>query len=163
MRSTAALIASLLPPGAAEQIRQVTGDRELETINDQLRPAANPELAKIARILPGDTPYQVMRTAGRLGVTDCSDVLAEVANAATGIARPGNRAPPHLRDGHDRSHSIQDAPARLAGSDFPRPPLTPAPGEARLVTPRPPAAVTPDAAGMVRGQAVTRRAAAPGT
>ena len=48
-----------------------------------------------------------MRVAERLGFTDYSDVLAEVANAVTrSPVRPGNRA------------------ARLAASGFPHPPAT---------------------------------------
>jgi hypothetical protein len=72
-----------------------------------MRPVANPELPEIARVLPADAAYQTMRVAERLGFTDYSDVLAEVANAVTqGPVRPGNRA------------------ARLAASDFPHPPAT---------------------------------------
>jgi hypothetical protein len=105
MRSTATVIAGLLPAGSAEAIRQITGNRELATVDEQMRPVANPELPEIARVLPADAAYQIMRVAERLGFTDYSDVLAEVANAVTrGPARPGNRA------------------ARLAASGFPHPP-----------------------------------------
>jgi hypothetical protein len=105
MRSTATVIAGLLPAGTAEAIRQITGNRELATVDDQMRPVANPELPEIARILPADAAYQTMRVAEQLGFTDSSDVLAEVANAVTrGPVRPGNRA------------------ARLAASGFPHPP-----------------------------------------
>ena len=111
MRSTAAVIAGLLPAGSAEAIRQITGNRELATVDEQMRPVANPELPEIARVLPADAAYQTMRVAERLGFTDYSDVLAEVANAVTrNAARPGNRA-------------ARRAP-QLAASSFPHPPAT---------------------------------------
>jgi DNA primase len=107
MRSTAAVIAGLLPAESAEAIRQITGNRELATIDEQMRPIANPELPEIARILPAGAGYQIMCVAERLGFTDYSDVLAEVVNAVTrSPVRPGNRA------------------ARLAASGFPHPPAT---------------------------------------
>jgi hypothetical protein len=40
-------------------------------------------LEGLARALPADTACQITRTAERLGFTDYSDVLAEVANAVT--------------------------------------------------------------------------------
>src|SRR4029077_23468 len=52
MRSTAAVIAGLLPAGSAEAVRQITGSRELATVDEQMRPVANPELPEIARVLP---------------------------------------------------------------------------------------------------------------
>jgi hypothetical protein len=120
MRSTAAVIAGLLPTGSAEAIRQITGNRELATVDEQMRPVANPELPEIARVLPADAAYQTMRVAERLGFTDYSDVLAEVANALTrDAARPGNR------------------PARLAACGFPHPPATIRRGEEHVVS-RPP-------------------------
>jgi hypothetical protein len=85
-----------------------------------MRPVANPELPEIARVLPADAAYQIMRVAERLGFTDYSDVLAEVANAVTrGPVRPGNRA------------------ARLAASDFPHPPATIRHGDEPVIS-RPP-------------------------
>jgi DNA primase len=109
MRSTATVIAGLLPAGTAEAIRQITGNRELATIDEQMRPVANPKLPQIARILPADA--QTMRLAERLGFTDYSDVLAEVANAVTRHAdRPGNRT--------------ADRAPQLAASSFPHPPAT---------------------------------------
>ena len=111
MRSTATVIAGLLPAGSAEAIRQITGNRELATIDEQMRPVANPELPEIARVLPADVAYQTMRVAERLGFTDYSDVLAEVANAVTrDAARPGNRT--------------ADGAPQLAASSFPHPPAT---------------------------------------
>ena len=101
MRSVATVIASLLPPEAAQAIRQITRNKELDTLDEQMRPVANPELPVIARALPADTAYQIARTAERLGFTDYSDVVAEVANAVTRRAgRPkGSRRPArsHLR------------------------------------------------------------------
>ena len=125
MRSTAAVIAGLLPASSAEAIRQITGSRELATVDEQMRPVANPELPEIARILPADAAYQTIRVAERLGFTDYSDVLAEVANAVTrDSARPGNR-------------TARGAP-RLAASSFPHPLTTIRPGDEHAV-PRPPA------------------------
>jgi DNA primase len=109
MRSTAEVIAGLLPARTAEAIRQVTGNRELATVDEQMRPVANPELPKIARVLPADIAYQTTRVAERLGFTDYSDVLAEVANAVTrNAAQPDSRA-------------ARRAP-QLAASSFPNPP-----------------------------------------
>jgi DNA primase len=109
MRSTAAVIAGLLPAGTAEAIRQITGNRELAMVNEQMRPVANSELPEIARVLPADVAYQTMRVAERLGFTDYSDVLAEVANAVTrNTAQAARRA-------------ARRAP-QLAASSFPNPP-----------------------------------------
>jgi len=111
MRNTAALIARLLPPETAGAIRQITRNTQLLMLDERMRPVANPELPEIARMLPADTICQIIRTAERLGFTDYSDVLAEVANAVTrNTARP--RVAPH-------------APApQLAGESFPHPPPT---------------------------------------
>ena len=122
MRSTAALIAGLLPPGTAQAIRQITGNRELATVDEQMRPVANPELPEIARVLPADIAYQITQVAERLGFADYSDVLAEVANAVTRTARTGTR--PAAR------------PAQLAGNSFPHPPVTSWPGEDSATRPR---------------------------
>jgi hypothetical protein len=76
-----------------------------------MRPVANPELPEVARVLPADAAYQIMRVAERLGFTDYSDVLAEVANAVTrDAARPSNRT--------------ADGAPQLAASSFPHPPAT---------------------------------------
>jgi DNA primase len=107
MRSTAALIAGQLP---------------LPTSDDLLRPVASPELTQIARRLPADTAYQIMRTAASLGF-EASDVLAEVISAATQDARFPKAGRRDLRNdlegGYPTTHAT---PARLAGSSFPRPP-----------------------------------------
>jgi len=107
MRSTAAVIARLLPAESAVAIRQITGNRELATIDEQMRPVANPELPRIAHVLPADAAYQTMRVAERLGFTDYSDVLVEVANAVI----------------RDAVRPVSPA-ARLAKSGFPHPPAT---------------------------------------
>jgi len=123
MRSTAALIAGLLPPGSIGQLRQITRDRELQTVDDLLRPVASPELTEIARSLPADTAYQIMRTADRLGF-EASDVLAEVVNAVTRSVCAPKAGRRDLSHNLDRSHpGVYVTPARLAGSSFPRPPL----------------------------------------
>jgi hypothetical protein len=89
-----------------------------------MRPVANPELPEIARVLRADAAYQTMRVAERLGFTDYSDVLAEVANAVTRDAvRPGDRAAhgaPQLAASSfpHRSATIH----RDAGHAAPRPP-----------------------------------------
>ena len=89
MRSVAPVIADLLPLETARAIRQITQNKELITLDEYMRSVTNPELPEIARVLPADTAYQIMRTAERLGFTDYSDVLAEVANAiARKAARP---------------------------------------------------------------------------
>jgi DNA primase len=125
MRTTATVIAGLLPARSAEAIRRITGNHELATVDEQMRPVANPELPEIARILPADAAYQTMRVAERLGITDYSDVLAEVANAVTrDAAQPGSRAP------HRAS--------QLTASGFPHPPTTVCHGDEHVV-PRPPA------------------------
>lgn len=112
-----------LPPGSTGQLRQVTRGRELQTVDDLLRPVACPELTEIARRLPADTAYQIMRTADRLGF-EASDVLAEVVNAVTRTARSPKAGRRDLRNDLDRGHpGVRVTPARLAGSSFPRPPL----------------------------------------
>jgi hypothetical protein len=124
MRSTAAVIAGMLPAESAEAIRQITRNWELATVDEQMRPVANPELPEIARVLPTDAAYQTMRVAERLGFTDYSDVLAEVANAVTrDAARPGN--------------SLAHRAPQLAASSFPHPPATIRHGDEHAV-PRPP-------------------------
>jgi len=123
MRSTAAVIAGLPPAESAEAIREITGNRELATIDEQMRPIANPELPDIARVLPADAACQVMRVAERLGFADYSDVLAEVANAVTRGARPGN--------------GTADRAPQLAASSFPHPPAAIRPDD-QAATSRPP-------------------------
>jgi DNA primase len=119
MRSVAAVIAGQLPAATAAAIRRVTAGRELATLDGDMRPVALPELPEIARMLPTGTACQITRVADRLGITDYSDVLAEVANAVT-------RQP--ARPQHDR------APL-LAGTSFPQSPQT-ACGSAEYATTR---------------------------
>ena len=83
MRSTAALIAGLLP---------------LQTLDDLLRPVTNHDLTQTARGLPADTAYQIVRTADRLGF-EASDVLAEVVNAVSRTARSPKAGRRNLRNG----------------------------------------------------------------
>jgi len=123
MRDVAKLIAHLLPPDTTTQIRQITRDREIGLTDDLLHPVDNPELTEIARLLPADTPYQIMQVADRLGF-DVSEVLAEVANAVT----EDGRDPKGLRriqraDVEDRHPAC--SPAQLTDSSFPKPFLVP--------------------------------------
>ena len=62
-----------------------------------MKPVANPELPEIARALPADSAYQITRTAERLGFTDYSDVLAEVANAVIRQGPPAQKAARMMR------------------------------------------------------------------
>ena len=128
MRSTASLIASLLPDDTASQIRGITAGRELQTTDDLLRPVDNPEIPQIARTLPAETSYQIVRTAGKLGF-DCTDVLAEVANAITRNTRSAGHQSRGLHYDQVRSPiAPQPSAARLASTSFPRPPLAPQAG-----------------------------------
>jgi DNA primase len=111
MRSLASVIADLLPADAASAIRRITGNRELVTLDEYMLPVANPALPQIARALPADAAFQITRTAERLGFTDYSDVLAEVANA---ITKDGSLNP--RGNSHNRSSA-------LVGSGFPCSPL----------------------------------------
>jgi hypothetical protein len=83
MRSVAAVIADLLPAETAEAIRRITGNQELPTADEHMHPIANLPLPQIASELRADAAFQITRTAERLGFTDYSDVLAEVAKAVT--------------------------------------------------------------------------------
>ena len=137
MRSAASLIASLLPDDTASQIRDITAGRELQTTDDLLRPVDNPEIPQIARILPADTSYQIVRAAGKLGF-DCTDMLAEVANATTRNSHSAGHQPDAQSNDQGRSPAApQPSAARLASTSFPRPPLTP---QASPGLPRRPAA-----------------------
>ncbi len=137
MRSAASLIASLLPEGTASQIRDITTGQELQTTDDLLRPIDNPQIPRIARILPADTSYQIMRAAGKLGF-DCTEMLAEVANATTRNIHFAGHQPDAPGNDQGRSPAVpQPSAARLACTSFPRPPLTP---QASPELPRRPAA-----------------------
>lgn len=133
LRDAAALIASLLPSATGEQIRHITGDRELYVLDDLLRPVANPELAMIARALPPGAVCQVVRTAQRLGA-ECSDVTAEIANAVRAAAKTSGR----------RTQAVP-RPARLTSAGFPHSPspgAAPTSAQLRPSGPGPPANLT---------------------
>ena len=87
MRSTATVIAGLLPAGSAEAIRQITGNRELATVDEQMRPVANPELPEIARVLPAEPPVRRRHRHSPCPV-------------ATAAARPRRTAAGHAQHGH---------------------------------------------------------------
>jgi DNA primase len=111
MRSVATVIADLLPANAVEAICQITENKQLVTVDEQMQSVANSELSELARALPADTAYQITRVAERLGFADYSDVLVEVANAVARKAARPKGVP-------------RDAAPRLAGSSFPHPPPT---------------------------------------
>jgi hypothetical protein len=82
MRSVAAVIADLLPAETAEAIRRITGNQELPTADEHMHPIANRRCLRSPASCAA-AAFQITRTAERLGFTDYSDVLAEVANAVT--------------------------------------------------------------------------------
>ena len=125
MHSTASLIAGLLPGQTAARISQLTGGRELVLVDDMLHPVDNPQLPRIARVLPADAAYQVVWVAGTLGF-DVSEVLAEVANAVTRSVRSPKGQRRALRDnpGAPRPDGSPAAPVLASGS-FPCSPLVP--------------------------------------
>jgi DNA primase len=120
MRSGAALIARLLPSETVDQILQVTGRRHEATINDDLRPVANPELPAIARVLPANAACQIVRVADRTE-SDCSEVTAEVANAVRKEAAVPKRPArgPNLDVGRGQGAPARPNPAHLATASFP--------------------------------------------
>jgi hypothetical protein len=126
LRSAASLIASMLPPGTADQVLSVTGGRRLEPVGDDLRPVAHPELPQVARMLPVGAACQVTRVAERLG-TDLSDVTAEVANALATMAsaeRQRLTAPGAPGDAClVQQPSVGASPAHLTTPGFPMAPL----------------------------------------
>jgi hypothetical protein len=131
------LIAGLLPPDTATQVRQLTAGRDLVTLDDMLRAVENPELPRIARILPTDFACQVVRTACTLDFA-VSDVLAEVVNTANRSARSPKGARRGLRGDTRAAQSDRSSPApEFARASFPRPPIatrtdvTPAPSASR--------------------------------
>jgi hypothetical protein len=92
-----------------QTIRRITGNQELVTVDEQMRSVANPELPQIASALPADAAFQITRTAERLGFTDYSAVLAEVANAVM------------RKTGSPKGNSSNATPV-LVKASFPRPP-----------------------------------------
>jgi DNA primase len=124
MQSAASLIAGLLPTEIASHVHEFTEGRDLAMIDDMLRPVENPPLLQIARIMPADIAFQVVRVASTLGF-DVSDVVAEVANANRRASSPkGQRRV--LRDVSRaaRPDCNKSAPA-IASASFPRPPIAP--------------------------------------
>ncbi len=132
MRDAATLIASLMPSDSTAQIRQVTGDQEISMTDDLLHPVDNPQLTEIARLLPADTPYQIMRVADKLGF-EASEVLAEVANAVLQNVRSPKAKSRVLHDDADHTPSTR-SPPELAASSFPDPPLGPQYGDRHIPT-----------------------------
>jgi DNA primase catalytic core len=121
MRSAAALIASLLPSGTADQILQATGGRRLATLDADLHPVANPEMPAIARMLPASAACQIVRVATRTG-SDCSEVTAEVANAVNKEAPVPKRAAARghrINIGRRQRAPTDPNPVRLATVGFP--------------------------------------------
>jgi DNA primase len=126
MHSAASLIAGLLPDDTAAQVRQLTEGRDLVMLDDMLNPVENPHLPRIARILPADAAFQVVRAACTLDF-DVSDVTAEVANAVNRSARSPKGQRRALRDDPVAALPDHSPPASgLASTSFPRPPLAPA-------------------------------------
>jgi DNA primase len=123
MISAASLIAGLLPGDTAAQIREFTEGRDLVMLDDMLRPVENPELLRIARILPADSAFQAVRVASMLGF-DVSDVVAEVANAASRRARSPKGQRRALRD-DSRAARLGRSPSApgIASTSFPQPPI----------------------------------------
>lgn len=120
MRSAAALIASLLPSDSGDQILQVTGGRHLATLNDNLRPIADPGLPAIARMLPANAACQIIRVANRTE-SECSEVTAEVANALSKEAAVPKRAAAcsqQINIGQGQAVPNDPNPARLATVGF---------------------------------------------
>jgi hypothetical protein len=125
MLSVASLIAGLLPPDTAAQVRQLTDGRDLVMFDDTLRPVENPQLLQIARILPTDTAFQLVRAACALGF-DVSDVTAEVANAVNRTARSPKGGRRAQRDDPRAGQTDQRPPAPgLAKTSFPHSPFAP--------------------------------------
>jgi DNA primase len=115
LRSAASLIASTLPAQTATAILATTGGRQLRTLDDTLHPVANRELIAIASILPSGPVSQVVRAAQRLD-TECSDVIAAVANTLASTATVRARSP--ARQPAARADPPTPAPG-LSGPSFP--------------------------------------------
>lgn len=116
MLSAASLVAELLPSDIARQIHFITGNCELHTMDELLHPVHVPELSQIARILPGDTAYQVMRIADKLGF-DCCEILTEMANAITRL--PNGPGFTRRSDLGSARPDVYPTAARLARTSFP--------------------------------------------
>jgi DNA primase len=110
MVRAAGLIAGLLPAGTAQQIR---------------RTAAVHAPTEIARVMPAESAYLVVRTASKLDF-DCCDVLAHVADAA-------NHGPRFPKAPARVPGTVPDpsAAASLAAAGFPHRPRAAAPSHTR--------------------------------
>lgn len=120
MRSAAAIRADLLPPGAAERVKEATGGTVLATVDEEMQPVIPPQVPAIVQALPADTTIQVMGLADRLEFP-AIDVVIEVANA---VARQSG--PPAV----PRRSAVG-----LAAGSFPARPLE-TPGEQAQERPR---------------------------
>jgi DNA primase catalytic core len=120
MRSSAALIARLLPSETADQILQATGGRHLAALDDDLRPVANLELPAIVRMLPANAACQIVRVGDRTG-SDCLEVAVEVVNAVSKEAAvPKRPARGPITDvGRGQQALVRRNPTRLATVGFP--------------------------------------------
>jgi DNA primase len=123
LRSAAAVLAGLLLPAAAAQVRETTKGAELAAVDDEARHLVSPQLPLVAQAFPPDTASEAVRLASRLGFP-ADEVVIEIANAVTRQA---------ARRGSSRS-ATQASPA---ASGFPAPPrASPAMGRS-LDQPRP--------------------------
>jgi DNA primase len=108
LRSAAAVLAGLLPPGAADQVREAAAGAELTALDAEMRAVLSPRLPFVAGALPADTAGQAIRLAGLLGFP-ADEVVIEIANAVTRhAALPGQRT--------------GSTAARVAADGFPGPP-----------------------------------------
>jgi hypothetical protein len=144
LRSAASLIASTLPAPTVTAILATTGGRYLRTLDDSLHPVGNRELIAIASILPSGPISQVVRAAERLD-TECSDILAAVANTLASTATAP--APSPARKPAARADPPPSVPS-LTGPNFP-PPSRPKTARTERAPPEPrrPAAALSPAAG----------------
>jgi DNA primase len=82
LRSAAIVLADLLPPAAATQVRETTRGAGLAAVDDQARPVVSPQLPLVAQALPPDTASEAVKLASRLGFP-VDEVVIEIANAVT--------------------------------------------------------------------------------
>lgn len=105
IRDAASYVAGTLPAEVTQKIVAIADGQQLRTIDEHMRPIANPELASIAVVLPAGPICQIVRIAERLEV-EYSEVTAAVANAAiSNVSRP-----------------VPGAPTRRNSRDFPKVP-----------------------------------------
>ncbi|HEV2377455.1 MAG TPA: toprim domain-containing protein [Streptosporangiaceae bacterium] len=123
MRSAAELIARTLPPGTADEVRQLTGGRRLEILDENLHHVSHAELSVIARVLPPNAACQIVRVADRTGCASY-EVTAEVTNAV--LRSLGPEEHDAARALRARARSLVAQPERLgvprlARASFPGP------------------------------------------